>query len=293
MTPVDLEGFLLVAKLGHLTAAAERLHVPQPTLSRRVQRVEKHVGAELFDRVGGRMELNGRGRAFVPRAEAVLTELAAGRTQVARLMDPEQGTVRLDFMHSLGTWMVPDLLRDYRAEHPHVEFVLHQGPGRYLAERVFADHSDLALIGPRPNDDRLGWLPLATQRLAVAFSAEHPLASAEPIRLADAADEPWVGMLPGYGTRTLLDDLVATAGFTPKFVFESMELTTVAGLVSAGLGVALLPLDDPYLAVSGVVLRAIDPPAFRELGLVWRREASSAPPVDQFRKFVASRMPSV
>ena len=285
---VDLRGFIAVAESGHLTETAQALGIPQPTLTRRIRRVETAVGASLFDRVGRRLALNSRGRAYLPHARAALGDLAEGGAKVARLMDPERGTVRLDFMHSLGTWMVPDLLRDYRALHPGVDFQLHQGAARVLIERVLADAADVALVGPRPAEagDTLGWHQLELQRLALAVPEGHRLAVEGPVDLREAADEAFIGMLPGYGTRMLLDRIAGGLGFTPQLVFESMELTTVAGLVSAGLGVALLPLDDPYLAPQGLVLRPLDPPQHRELGLVWRAGAQEAPPVDQFRRFV-------
>ena len=84
----------------------------------------------------------------------------------------------------------------------------------------------------------------------------------------------------------LLDSLASEAGFTPRLVFESMELTTVAGLVAAGLGSALLPLDDPYLKARNPV--PLQPAAYRELGLVWR-EGDDAPPVEHFKDFVVAR----
>lgn len=290
--PSDLRVFLAVAESGHLTDTAAAMGVSQPTLTRRIHRLEDAVGAELFDRTGRRLALNTRGRAFLPHARAIVAEFEVGAAKVARLMDPEHGTVRLDFMHSLGTWLMPDLLRVYRAEHPDVEFRLHQGAARQLVERVLADAADVALVGPRPVEagHELGWHQLRLQRLALAVSESHPLAAVgpAPVDLREAAEENFIGMLPGYGTRLLLDRLAAEHGFAPRFVFESMELTTVAGLVSAGLGVALLPLDDPYLAPSGVVLRPLEPAAHRELGLVWRAGAGSAPPVDQFRDFVTA-----
>lgn len=291
ISAVDLHGFIAVAESGHLTASAAELGVPQPTLTRRIRRVEDAVGADLFDRAGRQMALNARGRAYLPHARAVLAELEVGRTKVARLMDPERGTVRLDFMHSLGTWLVPDLLRDYRALHPGVDFRLHQGAARALVDRVLADAADIALVGPRPPEAGgiLGWHQLELQHLALAVPEGHRLAVEGPVDLREAAEEPFVGMLPGYGTRLLLDRIAGELGFRPNLVFESMELTTVAGLVSAGLGVALLPLDDPYLAPAGIVLRPLDPPRHRELGLVWRAGAGEAPPVDQFRRFVLAR----
>ncbi|AGF73659.1 LysR family transcriptional regulator [Corynebacterium halotolerans] len=290
--PSDLRGFLAVAEAGHLTDTAAILGISQPTLTRRIRRVEEFTGATLFDRTGRRLVLNARGRAFLPHVRRMIAELEDGVAKVARLMDPERGVVRLDFMHSLGTWLVPDLLRDYRARHPHVEFRLHQGAARQLVGRVLSDTADVALVGPRPEEagGELGWHQLRLQRLALALPEAHPLAAegAVPVNLQEAAEENFIGMLPGYGTRLLLDRLAAEHGFTPRLVFESMELTTVAGLVSAGLGVALLPLDDPYLAPVGIVLRPLDPPAHRELGLVWRAGAGAAPPVDRFREFVTA-----
>ncbi|WP_460490666.1 LysR substrate-binding domain-containing protein, partial [Corynebacterium nasicanis] len=137
--------------------------------------------------------------------------------------------------------------------------------------------------------ETLGWHQLELQRLALAVPEGHRLAVDAPVDMREAAGEPFIGMLPGYGTRLLLDRIAGDLGFSPHLVFESMELTTVAGLVSAGLGVALLPLDDPYLAPRGIVLRPLDPPQHRELGLVWRAGVQEAPPVDQFRRFVTAR----
>lgn len=289
----ELAGFVAVAHSGHLSDTAAELDISQPSLSRRIARVEAQVGATLFDRHGRRLRLNSRGRAFLPQAQAALAALADGVTRVRRLMDPEQGTVRLDFMHSLGTWLVPELLRSYRTAHPGVHFALHQDAAQALVERVLDDASDIALVGPRPPGageagSPLGWWRLSAQRLAIALSEDHPLAGAGPvpIRIEEVAGEDFISMRPGYGTRLLLDQLLREAQLQPTFVFESMELSTVAGLVSAGLGVALLPMDDPYLAPTGVVLRPLVPPAQRELGMVWRRTEEPAPPVDQFRDFI-------
>ncbi|OFT58695.1 LysR family transcriptional regulator [Corynebacterium sp. HMSC05E07] len=285
----DVRGVVAVADHGLVGAAADALGLSQPALTRRVQRVEADLGASLFQRSGRRLRLNSRGRAFVAQARRMLTAENAARDAVARLMDPERGTVRLDFMHSLGTWMVPELLKAYRTEHPHVDIRLHQGAARVLVERVLAGESDLALVGPRPDtDSAVGWHQLKLQRLGLAVPEGHWAVGRENVRLRDFAEEPFIGMLPGYGTRMLLDDLTAHAGFSPRLVFESMELTTVAGLVAAGLGSALLPLDDPYLHTSNLI--PLEPAAYRELGLVWRI-GDEAPPVERFKDFVVGNPP--
>lgn len=285
----DLRCFIEVAESGHLTATADHLGIPQTTLSRRMARVEKHVGTPLFERAGRRLHLNPRGQAFLVHAHRIAAEMDAATAQIARLMDPELGTIRLDFMHSLGTWMVPELIRTFRTDHPRVEFELHQGSANTLGERVLGDAADLALVGPKPPEvgTDLDWAPLLRQRLALAVPEGHRLDGTGPVALQEADGEPFVAMLPGFGTRMLLDDLASAAGMTPDVVFESMELTTVSGLVSAGLGVGVLPLGDPYLPTVGVNLRPLEPPVFRELGLVWKIPAGPAPSVEIFRDFVA------
>ncbi|WBT09284.1 LysR family transcriptional regulator [Corynebacterium sp. SCR221107] len=278
----DVRGVVAVAQVGLVGAAADELGISQSALTRRVQRIEKDLGATLFERSGRRLVPNSRGQAFLEPAKAMLAAQQRARDAVSRLMDPELGTVRLDFMHSLGTWMVPDLLKSYRELHPRVDIRLHQGAARELQERVVAGESDIALVGPRPvdADSALGWHQIKLQRLGLAVPDGHWAAGQANARLANFAEEAFIGMLPGYGTRMLLDALATSAGFNPKLVFESMELTTVAGLVSAGLGCALLPLDDPYLQVDNLI--PLDPPAYRELGLIWRK-ADDAPPVRQLR----------
>lgn len=248
----DIEGFLAVVRAGdqgeNLSDAADDLALSQSALTRRVQRLENDLGTTLFERHGRRLLLNTRGKVFLPYAQAMMEARSQGMRQVARLMDPERGQVRLDFMHSLGTWMVPDLLRSYRQDHPQVEFVLHQGSSQELVDRVRAGESDIALVGPKPDvmkmagQVELAWHRLAMQRLAIAVPDGHWAASRTSIGLGELADEPFIGMLAGYGTRMLLDSMAQEAGFTPRLVFESMELSTVAGLVEAGLGCALLPL---------------------------------------------------
>ena len=230
----DVRGVVAVAELGQVGAAADELGISQSALTRRVQRMERALGASLFNRVGRRLVLNTRGGAFVVQARKMLAAERAGRDMVSRLMDPERGAVRLDFMHSLGTWMVPDLVKDYRAQHPNVDIRLHQGAAQELVGRVLAGESDLALVGPRPTlpeaaepatSAQVGWHQIERQRLGLAVPEGHWAAGRAEVGIAEFREEPFIGMLPGYGTRMLLDALADSAGFSPRLVFESMELT--------------------------------------------------------------------
>lgn len=291
-----LEWFLDLAESQNMVDSALGLGVSQSALSRRLSALEDEVGAELFDRRGRHLILNECGRALSAHTRDALESWERGVAEVHRLMDPEQGTVRLDFMHSLGTWLVPDLLRSYRELHPRVEFKLVQGAAQTLIDHVLDRSADLALVGPKPAEQvaagDLEWAQLTSQRLALAVPADHRWSHRESISIAEAKDEPFIAMLEGYGTRMLLDDLTAEAGFRPRLVFESMELTTLAGLVSAGLGVAILPLGDPNLVIPGITMLPLTETRERELGIVWLPNTSPAPAADAFRDFVVERSAS-
>lgn len=292
----DMRVFLAITEHGHITTAAEELGIAQPTVTRKLQKIEQELGATLFERRGRTLVMNTRGELFRHAASRIVATYDATRIDITRLLDPEHGMIRLDFMHSLGTWMVPDLIRDYRRHHPGVHFTMHQGPATTLIQRVRADESDLALIGPRPRGEEhigLQWRQLHRQQLAIACPQGHRLAAPggiTPITMNEVDGESFIATKLGYGTRKLLDELIAEAGIDAPVAFDSMELSTVAGLVSAGLGIALLPMNDPYLtsgtATKGCVLRPLSPPRYRELGVVWRSETKLTPAAEQFRRWV-------
>ena len=286
----DLDWFIDLAETGNMVDTSLATGISQSTVSRRLAKLEQAVGVSLFDRHGRHLVLNRRGAALADAAADTRATWRAGVEEVQRMADPERGTVRLSFMHSLGTWLVPDLLRTYREDHPSVRFDLVQGAAMHLVDQVISGRADLALVGPRPGlqiaAGQVDWMELAEQRLGLAVASSHRWAGRESIDIAEAADEPFVAMLEGYGTRLLLNELTAAAGFRPRLVFESMELTTVAGLVTAGLGVALLPLDDPNLRLPGMAVIPLATTRSRELGVVWASGAKLSPPVAAFLEFM-------
>lgn len=299
----ELRWFLTVADTEHVTEAAAVLHVSQSTLSRALGRVEREFGAPLFDRQGRRLRLNRYGELVRERAARALAELADARHGVQALADPDSGQVRLAFLHSFGPWLVPALLREFRAAAPGVRFVLRQDYHDALVAALRAGEADLALTSPRPADRDIGWYGLGEEKLCLAVPPGHRLATRRRLRLSDAAEEPFVMLSPITELRRLTDELCRRAGFTPTIAFESAELATVRGLVAAGLGVAVSPLPSPVgdltttalpLSWTGaaepggpVYLPLTDRQARRALGLAWPASRERSPAVERFRRYVA------
>jgi DNA-binding transcriptional LysR family regulator len=277
--------FLTVAEHGHVTRAAAELRISQPGLSRAIARLERELGTALFDREGRNVRLSRYGEVFVEYARRLVAEDEAARRALAQAADPDQGEVRLGFLHTQGASLVPDLIRRYRRRHPRVTFRLLQDSSERMQAAVRSGDADLAIVSPRPEDPAFSWRPLVVERLLLAVPAGHRLARRARVRLADAADEPFIAMRPGYGLRAITDELARQAGLRPAIAFEGEEISTVCGLVRAGLGVAIVP--PPPQGEGLRHLPISDPAASRTVGLTWLTGRTRTPAVESFLTFAA------
>ncbi|MFI8102457.1 LysR family transcriptional regulator [Streptomyces sp. NPDC086023] len=287
-----LAWFEAVARHEHVTRAAHELGVPQPTLSRAMVRLEADLGVALFARKGRSVSLTPAGRAFLAGTEKALAEVGRAADSVRADADPSTGKVAFGFLHTMGSETVPALLRAFRVDHPGVRFSLVQNYGEAMIERLRAAELDLCLTSPVPEAPDLVARRLDEQRLRLVVPDDHRLAGRKRIRLAEAAEETFVTLEPGYGLRRITDDLCAEAGFKPRVAFEGEEAETLRGLVAAGLGVALLP--PPAVPRPGVVeLTVTAPRAAREIGVAWLDGHPDTPPVAAFKRFLLSRRGSL
>ncbi|MBF6471847.1 MULTISPECIES: LysR family transcriptional regulator [Nocardia] len=288
----DLEWFTTLAELERVGAAADRLHLAQPTLSRMLARLERRIGVELFDRHGKRITLNEFGRIYYEHARRAQAELDAAEQAIADRSDPAGGVVRLSFQHSFGGSLVPQLISGFRRVSGRITVTLWQGAAEAVTERVLAGDADLGIVSPRPAVAGVGWRTVLRQPLVLAVPPEHRLAGRRQVRLAEVADAQFVTMHHGFGMRRIFDELCAAADIRPRIAFESSDLVTVAGLVSAGLGVAILPGEDPPSTgpLSGpVTVPLTDAGAARAVGLIWPASATPSDAVRRFRDFTEDR----
>jgi DNA-binding transcriptional LysR family regulator len=286
---------LLVAlrATGNVTRAAELLSVPQPTVSRRIAALAGALGAPLTVPDGRGIRLTRAAELLAEAAERALAAVDTGVRLAREEVAPESGHVVLGFLHLLGRTLVPSLLRGYRARYPGVRFTLVQGSRQDMLDRLAGGELDLALLAPLPSEvPSLVSAVLAEEEILLSVPTGHRLADRRKVRVAELAEEEFVLLEPGYGVRTLTDELCAAAGFTPRIAFEGQESDTVRGLVAAGLGVALLPRFGPGTP-AGVAEVPLDPPASRTIGLVWRAGEPMTPAVAGFQAHVlASAHPS-
>lgn len=280
--------FAAVARWEHMTRAAEELGVPQPTLSRRIARLERAVGVPLFTRRGRSLQLTRAGRQLAAVVDRALLDLARGLADVTGSVDPRMGTVVLAFLNTLGVSVVPRLLREFRRSHPTLRVQLVQDGHVAVLEHLRRGEADVCLTAPLPHEPGLSVLPLHRQPLRLTVPAGHPLGRRRRVALDSVAGEEFVGFKPGYGLRSITEAWCQQAGFTPRLAFEGEDVATVRGLVAAGLGVALLPASrQPAPGTADLVVT--DLPVSRTIGLVTRAGHAALPPARQLEVFLAER----
>jgi LysR family transcriptional regulator, transcription activator of glutamate synthase operon len=294
-----------VADGATVTEVSDTEAVTQSGVSRALARLEAEVGTPLLRRSGRTLRMTHAGAVFKPHLDALLHHLDDGIAAVSQLVDPDSGTVMLAFQQSLGTWLVPDLVRSFRAGHPGVGFQLSQVRDELTTAAPDGGNADLE-IGTRRSPDAphaaVRTARVALEPLRLALPRDHRLAREQRVGLAEVAAEPFIGLRPTSALRKLTDHLCDAAGFRPTVIFEGDDLSNVRGFVAAGLGVAVVPaprVGSPEAAAGPVVYREItDPGAVREICLTWSAERRLLPAAELFRRHVigrvgAGRLPAV
>ena len=297
-----LRWFQQVADGTTVTEVSELEPVSQSGVSRALARLEAEIGTALLRRSGRTLRMTHAGSVFKRHVDALLHQLDDGIAAVSQLIEPDTGTVALAFQHSLGTWLVPDLVRSFRAAHPAVRFQLTQVRDELHSAALDDGQADLEIGTRRPRDSALNTRRVAMEPLSLAVQREHQIAKRQRIRLAEVSEEPFVSLRPTSALRKLTDELCEEAGFRPAVVFEGDDLTTVRGFVAAGLGVAVVTAPragSPESAAGPVLYREIlAPRAVREICLTWSAERRLLPAAELFRQHIirratAGRVPAV
>ncbi|MDE3076454.1 MAG: LysR family transcriptional regulator [Chloroflexota bacterium] len=282
----QLEHFVQVAHDQHFTHAAQRLSLSQPALSRSIARLERELGVPLFDRGGRSVRLNRYGQTFLARAERALNEIAEGRRQLSDMAGPVRGIVGLGVIQTLGAHLLPDLLGRFREAYPTVNFKLFQGNTSVLLEQLAAGESDLCLLSIEGLEGPFQRVRLFDEEVFAVVPSGHRLGSRASVKLVELKDDPFITFKHGWALRDFCESLCRQAGFHPQPTFEGEDVQTVLGLVSAGLGVALLPQSAAGQQPQAAWLHISRPRAQRAIGLTWIEGHYLSAAARTFRQFV-------
>jgi DNA-binding transcriptional LysR family regulator len=253
----QLRAFVAIAEEGTFTAASDRLMLVQSAVSATIRALERELGTPLFERTTRRVALTDAGRALLPEARAILEASRLAVDAVDQVKGGVRGTVSLGIMQATASHAVsvPRLIAGFQAEHPLVTVTArHVGGSESIATHLREGSLDLGILSLPGEASGLELTELGREPMLLACPPGHPLAQRASVSLADLADEPFVDGPPGWGLRTVTDDVFAAAGVTRMLRFEVNDSLSIVQFVAEGLAVALLP---PSIAQSSPSVRLI------------------------------------
>ena len=211
-----LRWFQLVADGMTLTEVADIHAASQPGVSRALSRLEAEVGTPLLQKNGRVLRVTHAGSVFKRHVDGLLHRLDDGLAAVNELVDPETGTVTVAFQTTLGTWLVPGHIGQFRQQHPRVQFRLVRSDDAQGSSLLAGGRIDLEFTARRPRNPTVHWERLFAQPLALAVPAQHRAAERSQISLSEVADCDFVMLRPSWTLRGLTDELCSDAGFAPQ-----------------------------------------------------------------------------
>ncbi|WP_407269855.1 LysR family transcriptional regulator [Radiobacillus sp. PE A8.2] len=281
--------FKEVAEREHVSEAAVHLHVAQSAISRQISNLEAELGVKLFEREGRNVKLTQIGRIFLTHTKTAIKAIEHAKKQIDEYLDPERGSIWIGFPTSLASHLLPTVISEFKQKHPNIAFQLRQGSYKFLVDAVKNREIDLAFLGPVPtNDPDINGKILFSESISALLPASHPLAERKSLNLSDLRKEEFVLFPEGYVLHKIAVDGCRQAGFTPKISSYGEDLDAIKGLVSAGIGVTILPESTFYEATPRFTKKIpIDHPQLgRTVGIIRPKNRNLAPSEKVFYDFV-------
>jgi DNA-binding transcriptional LysR family regulator len=279
----DLLAFRAVAETSNFRKAAESMHLSQPAFSRRIEKLEAALGVRLLERTTRRVSLTTVGRDFERQVRHLLDELDSALLGIRGASATRMGEVQIACVPSAVYYFLPQVLRRYRDINPRVRVKVLDAGANDVLEAVARGDAEFGInfIGAQEGD--LEFKTLREERFVAACRRDHPLARQRRVTWAQLSQFDFITVGRTSGNRLLMEQALLGVKQRPQGIFETQHVTTVLGLVEAGLGVAAVPslampsANHPVL----VSLPLVEPTVSRKIGLIWRRKRTLSPAAQQ------------
>jgi len=285
----QLSYFKTLAAMGSFSKAAEGLDLSQPALSRSILRLEGELGVPLFDRKSRGVSLNRYGEIFLKSTNEALAAINQAKQEINHLVDPFQGTIYLAFIHPLGSNFIPDLISEFQRDYPKIRFKLTVATTYQILEQLDSGLIDIGFCTHQQHLDNIHSMHIMTKDLLLIVPKDHRLADQEEVELSEVANEPFVFYKPETALHDVILEFCHEAGFQPIISVEAFEEMTAAGLVSAKLGVSMVP-DSAGLDTEKVSSIPISKPrCSMVIQVVFRTKGYISPAVRYFQKYIEKK----
>ena len=274
----DLRYLVALADHKHFGRAAEASFVSQPTLSTQLKKLEDELGMALVERNPRNVLLTEVGEAVVRRAKIILREADEIKAIARRAKDPESGTVRIGIFPTLAPYLLPHVVPEIVKRFPKLELILLEDKTDAILKKLHDGELDAGLLALPIHDDTLHAEFLFEEAFVLALPKHHRLAKAKRVKLADLALESLLLLDDGHCMRDQALEVCAMTGAAEKPGFRATSLETLRHMVSANVGITLMPalsVNAPAPNSPGICLIPFSEPApHRRIAMIWRRTSA-------------------
>ena len=278
--------FIEIARQRSFTRAAERLHMAQPALSQQMKNLESELGTALFIRGRKEIQLTAAGKAFLPRAEALLTQAEAAKAIVSDVAQLRGGKLVIAAIPSVSACLLPEVIRSFSRKHEQVELQLIEDSSERVSENVESGLADIGFLQLPASKSAFETRTIISEPFVLLVAKSHPLVKQKEVALKQLATESFI-FYKGRARDTALE-ACRKAGFEPQIACESGELETVRALVAAGLGLAVVPqlaAGNLPKTIQAITIR--EPKMQRQIAAVWQKGSVLSPAAQALLELVS------
>ncbi|MCX6840030.1 MAG: LysR family transcriptional regulator [Verrucomicrobia bacterium] len=278
--------FIEIARQRSFTRAAERLHMAQPALSQQMKNLESELGTALFIRGRKEIQLTAAGKAFLPRAEALLTQAEAAKAIVSDVAQLRGGKLIIAAIPSVSACLLPEVIRSFSRKHEQVELQLIEDSSERVSENVESGLADIGFLQLPASKSAFETRTIISEPFVLLVAKSHPLVKQKEVALKQLAAESFI-FYKGRARDTALE-ACRKAGFEPQIACESGELETVRALVAAGLGLAVVPqlaAGNLPKTIQAITIR--EPKMQRQIAAVWQKGSVLSPAAQALLELVS------
>jgi DNA-binding transcriptional LysR family regulator len=284
----QIRSFLSIAETLHFGRSAELIHLSQPALSLQIRALEEEVGVRLFERNRRKTTLTAAGAAFRGDAAAALSQLEQAIRRARLAANGKLGLLRIGFVSTAGSEIVPNIVRQFRQLNPEVEFSLRNILTAEQVQMLEAGSLDIGFLRvPISEHSALDVVTVHREPFVLVVPSSHKLAKRKRVRLREVVGQDFVMYERTYapGFHDLMFGILRDAGIVPNVTQTAVEIPMLISLVASGMGITILPASAVKHSVASVVACGIlDRIPVVEIAMAVSKRFRTAV-VDNFRSF--------
>lgn len=234
--------FRTLAEFEHYTRASEKLNIAQPTLSHAISSMEKELGTQLFEKHGRNVVLTKYGKIYMFYVENAISQLELGKNQIERMVSIGGGHMEIAYISTLGTDFIPNLISGFlgKPENKNISFSCYEGNSKNLVQDLKKEKYDMIFCSKIEGEPDIEFIPIYKQGIVVIVPENHELSEKESTTMEEIYKYPLITYTKDSNMRKIIDRLFCKAQHIPNIICQMEDVNSIAGLVSANQGIAII-----------------------------------------------------